>query len=65
MRSADDGLLTMFCVLASRGALRAFFLNVEVVVVNPNVVEISASLKKHTLCCTVAFNKFYFISYRR
>ena len=30
------------------GYFEHFFVNVEVVVVNPNVVEISASSKKHT-----------------
>ena len=40
--------LPMFCVQVSRGHSEDFFVNVEVVVVNPNVVEISASSNKHT-----------------
>ena len=47
--SADHGLLTaVFYFKASRGHCEHLFVNVEVVVVNPNVVEISASSKKHT-----------------
>ena len=38
---ADNGLLTpMFCFQARVGHSELFFVNVEVVVVDPNVVEI-------------------------